>query len=469
MPATAQLSAPAAGRILGRVWLLGIVLYLGGCLFVLAQGLVAVAAAASPGFHEALHVRALSGGAVVGRLAMRVADAAHGVPSWPQITLDYLLSLTHLALAALLFWLRPRDRTARLLAIALIGAAGVFNLTAQAVLEQLPMTGVEVVVQTGAHVLAGVAYVYALLLFPDGRPVPRWHPSALVPLYLLVTVGALALSVKAEGAERPAALLLFFGLVVPTVGAAAQAYRMGHTEDPTGQAQARLVFWAMLPSVAVGAVFLVTNGLSTGTTVFAGRHLPGLPVVLYRSFQVAIALVPFALLAGLMRYRLWDIERALSRTIVYAIATGFLGGVYVSFVVVVQQLLGSVASSPLVENQLAVAVTTLLLASVFRPLRDRIQTFVDRRFHRHRYDAQLTVEAFARRLRDQVSVDHIATEIEVVLGKAIEPRHAQLWLCQDHRPAATDLPDQRPHRLRGRSISCTGASEARPTAPRAGR
>jgi hypothetical protein len=466
MPATTtELPTTRAGGLPDRVWLLGIVLYLGGCLFVLGQGLVAVGAAVSPGLHEALHVRALSGGAVIGRLALRVADAAHRVPSWPQVTLDYVLSLIHLVLAGLLLWLRPRDRTARLLATALIGAAGVFNLTAQAVLEQLPMTSAEVVVQTGAHVLAGIAYVYALLLFPDGRPVPRWRRSALVPLYLLVTVGALALSVRAEGAERPAALLLFFGLVVPTVGAAAQAYRMGHTEDPTGQAQARLVFWALLPSVALGAVFLVTNGLSTGTTVFAGRHLPGLPVVLYRSFQVAIALIPFALLAGLLRYRLWDIERALNRTIVYAIATGFLGGVYVSLVVVVQQLLGSVATSPLVENQLAVAVTTLLLASVFRPVRDRIQTFVDRRFHRHRYDAQLTIEGFARRLRDQVAVEHIAAEIEAVLGQAIEPRHAQLWLSQEHRPAVADLSDQQPHRLRGRSLTCLGAPEPQPTAP----
>jgi hypothetical protein len=114
---------------------------------------------------------------------------------------------------------------------------------------------------------------------------------------------------------------------------------------------------------------------------------------------------------------------------------------------VVQQLLGSVASSPLVENQLAVAVTTLLLASVFRPVRDRVQSFVDRRFHRHRYDAQLTIEGFARRLRDEVSVDHVATEIEVVLAKAIEPRHAQLWLSQEHRPAVTVPTDQRPHRL----------------------
>jgi hypothetical protein len=410
-------------------------LYLGGCLFVLAQGLVAVVASAAPAIHEALHVRGLADD-LVARVALRAADASHRVPSWPQVTLDYSLSAVHLALAGVLLWLRPRDRTARLLATALVGAAGILNLTAQAVLEQLPMTQTEVLLQTGAHVLAGVTYVYALLLFPDGRPVPRWRPAALVPLYLLVTLAALALSARVEGAERPAALLLFFGLVVPAVGVLAQGYRIRRTEDATGQAQARLVFWALLPSVGFGAVFLLTHGLSTDTTVFAGRHLPGAPIALYRSFQPAIALIPVALLVGLFRYRLWDIERLLNRTIVYAVATGLLGGVYVVFVVVLQQLLGTIASSPLIEGRLAVAVTTLALASMFRPVRDRVQSFVDRRFHRHRYDAQRTIEGFARRLRDQVALEHITAEIEAVLDEVIEPHHTVLWLCED-RPGTT--------------------------------
>jgi hypothetical protein len=425
----AGLGAPAVQRAADLGCRLGLGLYLAGCLFVLGQGLLAVAASAAPGFHEALHIRALGTDPVLGRVALRVADAAHRVPSWPQVALDYVLSVVHLTLAGLLLWLRPRDRTARLLAVALIGAAGVFNLTAQAVFEQLPMTGFESLVQTAAHVIAGVAYVYALLLFPDGRPVPRWRTGLLVPLYLLVTLAALGLSVRVEGAERPAALLLFFGLVVPSVGVAAQAYRIRHTDDVTGQAQARLVFWALLPSVAFGAAFLVTNGLSTDTTVFAGRHVPSPPVALYRSFQPAIALIPFALLAGLLRYRLWDIERVLNRTIVYALATGLLGGVYVGFVVVVQQVLGRLASAPVVESRLAVAITTLALASVFRPLRDRIQSFVDRRFHKHRYDAQRTIEAFSRRLRDQVAIEHITAEIESVLDEVFEPRQSMLWLA----------------------------------------
>ncbi|MEX1163630.1 MAG: hypothetical protein WEB03_08625 [Nitriliruptor sp.] len=374
-----------------------------------------------------MHVRALGGGELA-RIALRAADAAHGVPSGLQITVDTVFSVTHLGLAALLLWLRPRHWGARLLATAFVGAAGVFNLTAQAAFEQLPLTAAGSVAQAGAHTIAGLAYVYALLLFPDGRPVPRWRPSAIAGLYLGVTIAAVYLSIRVEGTARPAALLLFFGVMVPVVGTAAQGYRLHRPGDETRHAQARLLFWALLPSVVFGVLFLATHGVTGTSTTFAGRHLPEAPVTLYRYFQPAFALIPMALFAGLLRYRLWDIERLLNRTIVYAAATGLLGGVYLLFVVVLQQALGQVAATPIIENRLVVAITTLLLASVFRPVRDRVQRFVDRRFHRSRYDAQVTVERFSRQLRDQVEPDRIAADLSAVLAEVVGPRSADLWL-----------------------------------------
>jgi hypothetical protein len=414
-------------------------LFVFGALCVLGQGLLAVLASISSALHDTLHVAALAGGSLA-RVAQRAADASHAVPSLPQIVLDFAFSLVHLGLAGFLLWLRPRDWCARLLAVALVGAAGVFNLTAQATFEFLPMTPGETLGQVGSHALTGLAYLYALLLFPDSRPVPRWRPLALVPLYVLAAVAALGLALHAEGPARPATLLLFFGLVVPAVGAAAQWYRIHHTADATGQAQARLVFWSLLPSVAFGVAFLATHGLSPTTTALAGRHLPDPPVALYRSFQPAFALIPLALCAGLLRYRLWGIERVVNRTVVYATATGLLGGLYLVFVVTVQQVLGSVAATPLIESRFAVAVTTLLLVSIFRPVRDRVQGFVDRRFHRRRYDVQLTVERFARSLRDQVDREHITSELEAVLTEVLEPRQTTLWLCDATGPAPTAPP-----------------------------
>lgn len=415
--------------------LIGFCLYALGGLLVLGQGLLAVAASASADLHESLHVQGLGSG-VFARVALRVADASHNVPPGPQIVADYLFSAVHLAMAAVLLKLRPRGWTARLLATALVGVAGVFNLTSQGVLEQLPFTPPETLAQVGSHVVTGLAYVYALLLFPDGRPVPRWRPAALIPLYLTATVGAVFLSIRMEGLARPAALLLFFGLLVPAAGAAAQAYRIVNNDDAVGQAQARLLFWALLPSVGFGIVFLVIHGLSPATNVLAGRHIPEHPVALYRTFQPAFALIPLALFAGILRYRLWDIERVLNRTSVYAIATGLLGGVYVAFVVVAQLLVGKVAASPLIDSKPAVAITTFLFVSAFRPLRDQVQKFIDRRFNRNRYDALVTMERFADDLRHAMDLNDILGRLDRVLNDVFEPRLVSISLREVEAPLA---------------------------------
>lgn len=419
-------------RRLGRAdlaFLIGFGIYVGGGLLVLGQGLLAVVASFSAELHEFLHVQGLGGG-VFARIAIRAADASHSVPSGPQIVADYLFSAVHLGLSAVLLRLRPRDWGARLLATALVGAAGVFNLTSQAVLEQLPYTPLESLAQVAAHVLAGLAYVYALLLFPDGRPVPRWRPAALIPLYLTATVGAVFLSVRLEGPARPATLLLFFGLLVPAAGAAAQAYRIARTQDATGQAQARLLFWALLPSVGLGIVFLFLQGLSPATNVLAGRNIVDPPVALYRTFQAAFALIPLALFTGILRYRLWDIELLLNRTTVYATVTGLLGGLYAGFVVLAQLALGTVAASPLIDSKAAVAITTLVFVAAFRPLRDFVQGFIDRRFNRSRYDAQVTMERFAEELRHAVDLDDVMSRLDNVLTEVFQPRHFSVWVPQ---------------------------------------
>lgn len=425
---------PARQRTADSVFFAGFVLYLLGSLFVLVQGAMAVVASFSPAFHETLHIEGLGTG-FWARVATRAADASHEVPTALQIVWDYLFSLVNLGLAAVLLWLRSRDWTARLLALALVGAAGVFNLTSQAVLEWIPFTPLETFAQVAAHVIAGLAYVFALLLFPDGRPVPRWRPARILPLYAALTLVVVFLSLRLEGESRPATLLLFFGLMVPATGAAAQAYRIFNTEDATGQAQARLLFWALLPSVGFGIIFLILHGFSPVANVLAGRNIPDPPVTLYRTFQPAFALIPVALFLGILRYRIWDIERLLNRTTVYAIATAFLTAVYAGFVVVTQLLLGTVAASPLIDSKPAVAITSFLLLSAFRPVRDRVQVFIDRRFNRSRYNAQVTVERFVEDLRHEVDLVGVVEKLDQVLVEVIQPRHLSLWVGEPtHRP-----------------------------------
>jgi hypothetical protein len=150
----------------------------------------------------------------------------------------------------------------------------------------------------------------------------------------------------------------------------------------------------------------VTRRFSSLDVGLAGRHLAEQPVDIFHVFQPVFLLVPLALFLGLLRYRLWDIDRVINRTLVYGLATGLVLGAGLLFVVLLQRILRPITQ----ENDIAVAISTLGAAAVFVPVRRRIQDFVDRRFYRHRYDAQRTVEAFTSRLRDQLDLESLAKQ-----------------------------------------------------------
>ena len=409
-------------RVIDVLYVAFFVYYLGGALIVLGHGVGAFWASRSPSLHTSLHFDELGSGAWA-RAAERMADGAHSAGSWPQFALDYGFSLFALIVAGFLLWLRPRDRTARLLAIATVGSAGAFNLLAQRTWEIIPLTSIESFLQSSAHIIAGLAYAYALLLFPDGKPVPRWPLPAIVALYAPATAGAVFLTLRVEGSARPAALLVFHGIVAPLLGVAAQAYRFRRSSSAAEHQQARLLFWALLPALGFGVGFVVLQGFGSITaSVFAGRHVTEQPTVVFRAFQPVFALIPLALLAGIARYRLWDIDRVVNRTLVYGLVTAALGGAYFGIVVLLQPIF-----NPL-DSDLAVAASTLAVAAAFRPVRDRIQRFVDRRFYRRRYDAQKTVEAFGHRLRDEVDLDSLAAELRNVVSDSMQPSNASLLL-----------------------------------------
>jgi hypothetical protein len=139
---------------------------------------------------------------------------------------------------------------------------------------------------------------------------------------------------------------------------------------------------------------------------------------------LAAAGIPIATGIAILRYRLYDIDRLISRTIGWAVITVILGGVFVGGVVVMQTLL-----TPLTrENTLAVAVSTLVAFALFQPLRRRVQRTVDRRFDRARYDGQLMADDFAERLRDQVAIDVIATDLASTIDGAVKPSTQAIWL-----------------------------------------
>jgi hypothetical protein len=159
-------------------------------------------------------------------------------------------------------------------------------------------------------------------------------------------------------------------------------------------------------------------------------------------FPVSISLIPIAIGIAVLRYRLYDIDRLINRTLVYGLLTVLLGAVYTAGVFGLGQLLNPVTG----ESALAVAGSTLAVAALFQPLRRRIQAVVDRRFNRRRYDAAKTIEAFSTRLRDQLDLDTLSTELLAIVDQTTEPTRASLWL----RPSAS-------------GSSSTARNAARPT------
>jgi hypothetical protein len=145
-------------------------------------------------------------------------------------------------------------------------------------------------------------------------------------------------------------------------------------------------------------------------------------------FPVTVSLIPIAIGVAVLKYRLYDIDRVINRTLVYGLLTVRLGAVSAAGVFAAGRLLDPADG----ESELAVAASTLAVAALFQPARRRIQAVVDRRFNRRRYNAARTVEGFSGRLRDEIDLDTLSTELLAVVDQTMQPTAASLWL----RPSA---------------------------------
>ena len=128
---------------------------------------------------------------------------------------------------------------------------------------------------------------------------------------------------------------------------------------------------------------------------------------------------------AVLKYRLYEIDRLISRTVAYAIVTGLLVGVYAGLVLLTTQVFRF-------HTPVAVAASTLAAAALFNPVRRRVQQIVDRRFNRARYDADQTIAAFAARLKDAVNLDSVRDDLAGVVHQALEPAHVSVWISQHH-------------------------------------
>jgi hypothetical protein len=297
-----------------------------------------------------------------------------------------------------------------------------------------------VAVYSPATLFMGLACVgFVLLLTPTGSlPSPasgwRWwaRMAAAAPAGFLValTVGPGLVIPPYESAVDPVAVPALAGPVRLTiavafvltvgglaVGAASLVVRFRHAR----RIERQQLRWIALAGILTGvAAAVVLAGVALGATV-----------VLLLAVGVCLAILPLATGAAILRYRLYDLDRIISRTLAYGLLTVLLGGGYAAIVLGLGQLVGR-------SSSLAVAVATLVLAGAFEPARRRVQELVDRRFNRRRYDAARTIQAFSARLREQVDLDTLTGELLAVVEQTMQPTSVSLWL----RPSSSASQDQ---------------------------
>lgn len=378
-----------------------------------------------------------------------MADASHSQQATGQLLLDYGFSMFNISLAIFLLWLRRSDWTARLLAVGMIGTAAVFNLQAESVYESLSKTTFEVSAYWLHRVIAGGAYVYALLLFPDGRLIPRWPKWAKALLYVPATVAFALGSYRIQSTEESTAtvpLILFFGLFTPVAAVISQGYRYRRSQTSEERHQSRLLFWALIPALLVG-LLVGTQGVGSSLSPgLEGRGVQELPIFVFRIFQPVFALIPIALFAGLVRYRLWNIDRVITRTLVYGSLVTLIGMVYVGVVVGAGRIIGAQGSN------LALSIAaTAIIAFAFEPAKNALQKVANRLVYGMRATPYEVLSEFSERMGGSYAPEELAPRMARLLREGTSATRAEVWLRvgSEIRPEAAWPPweDQPPQSI----------------------
>ena len=264
-----------------------------------------------------------------------------------------------------------------------------------------------------------------LFVFPDGRFVPRWTWIIALFISLIAIIDPIFVAagyIIPSGQFSLILVIIFLPAVLFGVGT--QIYRYRVISNPSQKQQTKWVLFG----------FMAFTVPLIGWTLFI-ELFPvsvGLPRLIFYTFIygiMAIFLVcfPLSFVIAITRYRLWDIDLLIRRTLVYSLLTGALLVVYFGTVVVVQTAV-NILTGQEQSSQLTIALSTLLIAALFNPLRRRVQSFIDRRFYRRKYDAQQILARFAETARDEVELERLTAVLLSVVGETMQPEQTSLWL-----------------------------------------
>ena len=346
--------------------------------------------------------------------ALEAAQLPVSAYAWLGLLVPTLLFVACLAIGVLILASRTADGFAIFAAYVLLGFGFQFGDVSAALAQISPLWA-------AANRLLGLAQVsffFFFYLFPDGRFVPSWTKIAawVAAAYTLYTTWQL-------GASEARTVDLLRSIIFPILVASclvAQVQRYRRVSTPVQRQQTKWVLVGVVLSLG-GFLLLVTPFILFQQVNFISGY------DLFVSVAIGLVWLPlvFAIAVAVLRYRLWDAELVVRRTLVYSLLSALLLLVFFGAVVLLQSLFVLITGQ---QSQLAIVVSTLIIAALFNPLRSRIQDWIDRRFYRKKYDAQQVLAQFAITARDETDMNALTAELARVVQETLEPNGVSVWL-----------------------------------------
>jgi hypothetical protein len=357
------------------------------------------------------------------RSATAAALAARGISLHAyavfQVVLSVVLNLLSWALALLIFWRRPLDWLTYVISLLLallytFPATATLPLAYPALALPIDLIGF----------FTGSAVPLLFYAFPNGRFEPRFT-RLLAAVWIAIMFSENLLHGTALDITRFPIMQPVFALLLASF-AGAQLYRYHFRSTPVERQQTKWVVYGLLLGTGIMFGFNVAlafapPALRIGSLLTVAKEIGDSSFAFILTFTLTVAI---------LRYRLWDIDLLIRRTLIYAILVAALALVYYGSVILLQSLFRQLTGQ---DSDLAIVLSTLAIAALFTPLQRRVRTFINRRFYRRKYDASQTLAAFAATLRYEVELDNLTDELLRAIQDTVEPSHLSVWLRSGDR------------------------------------
>jgi hypothetical protein len=333
--------------------------------------------------------------------------------AWLNMSVYAIILLVYVLVGFVLFLRKSDDRLALLASISLVLFPVAFSTQVVGTLPASWTLPVEIV-----ELLGNVCLGLFFFVFPSGRFVPRWT-SLLMAMWLAYW------TISIFFPQSPLVNSLLFFLPLPGIVICLiilQVYRYRRVSTPMQRQQTKWVIAGF--AIAFGPLVIsLTIEFTLLAQIFPTSSL--LISLMELFFSLVLLVFPLSLGFAILRYRLWDIDVLVNRTLIYGSLTAILALIYFGLIFALQYLLRGIINQ---QNDVAIVASTLAIAALFQPLRHRIQNIIDRLFYRRKYDAAKIVETFSARLRNEVDLRQLQGHLLTVVQETMQPAHVSLWL-----------------------------------------